>query len=434
MLDIERLSTTQPDFEARLNALTDWDDGATHGVESAVADILARVRAEGDAALVDYTQVLDGHTVSHARELEVPPARWQAALDALPAADRAALETAAERIRAYHEHQRPSSWESTEADGTRLGQRIRPLERVGVYVPGGKAAYPSSVLMNAIPARVAGVAEIIMVAPAPGGEVLPMVLAAAAVAGVDRLFLVGGAQAVAALAFGTDTVPAVDKIVGPGNAYVAEAKRRVYGHVGIDMVAGPSEILIICDGQTDPEWVAMDLFSQAEHDEDARALLVCPEARYLDDVQAAMERLLPDMERSEIIRAALARRGALICVRDLNEAADVANRIAPEHLELSVVEPERLAEAIDHAGAIFLGRYTAEALGDYCAGPSHVLPTSRTARFASPLGVYDFCKSTSIVYCTPSGARSLGETAVRLARAEGLTAHARSAAYRIEAD
>ena len=430
MLEIERLSTTQPDFAARLNALTDWDDGATHGVEAAVADILARVRAEGDAALIDYTRTLDGHAVAHAGELEVAPARWQAALEALAPDDREALETAAERIRAYHMHQRPESWESTEADGTRLGQRIRPLERVGVYVPGGKAAYPSSVLMNAIPARVAGVAEIIMVAPAPGGEIAPMVLAAAAVAGVDRLFLVGGAQAVAALAFGTATVPAVDKIVGPGNAYVAEAKRRVYGHVGIDMVAGPSEILIICDGQTDPEWIAMDLFSQAEHDEDARALLICPEARYLDDVQAAMERLLPEMERSEIIRAALARRGALICVRDLNEAAEVANRIAPEHLELSVVEPERLADAIDHAGAIFLGRYTAEALGDYCAGPSHVLPTSRTARFASPLGVYDFCKSTSLVHCSPAGAQTLGAIAERLARAEGLTAHARSAACR----
>jgi len=432
MLDIQRLSTTQPDFEARLAALTDWDDGATHAVEAAVDAILARVRHDGDRALVDYTRDLDGFGVEQAAELEVPPARWQAALEALGPEDREALETAAARVESYHQHQRQESWESTESDGTKLGQRIRPLERVGVYVPGGKAAYPSSVLMNAIPARVAGVREVIMVAPAPDGEIAPMVLAAAAVAGVDRLFLLGGAQAVGALAYGTETVPAVDKIVGPGNAYVAEAKRRVFGHVGIDMVAGPSEILVICDGQTDPEWTAMDLFSQAEHDEDARALLICPEARYLDEVQAAMERLLPEMSRSEIIRPSLARRGALICVRDLGEAAEVANRIAPEHLELSVVEPERLASAIDHAGAIFLGRYTPEAIGDYCAGPSHVLPTSRTARFASPLGVYDFCKSTSLVQCSPAGAKTLGAIAARLAHVEGLTAHARSAEYRLE--
>lgn len=434
MLDIQRLSTTQPDFEARLSALTDWDDGATHAVEAAVDAILSRVRAEGDAALLEYTRELDHFAVERAAELEVPPARWHAALEALDPQDRQALEAAAARVEAYHHHQRQESWESTEPDGTRLGQRILPLDRVGVYVPGGKAAYPSSVLMNAIPARVAGVREVVMVAPAPGGEIAPMVLAAAAVAGVDRLFLLGGAQAVAALAYGTETVPAVDKIVGPGNAYVAEAKRRVFGHVGIDMVAGPSEILVICDGQTDPEWIAMDLFSQAEHDEDARALLICPEARYLDEVQAAMERLLPDMSRSEIIRPSLARRGALICVRDLGEAADVANRIAPEHLELSVVEPERLAAAIEHAGAIFLGRYTPEAIGDYCAGPSHVLPTSRTARFASPLGVYDFCKSTSLVHCSPAGARTLGAIAARLAHVEGLTAHARSAEYRLEGE
>ncbi|MEX0383853.1 histidinol dehydrogenase [Spiribacter pallidus] len=433
MLDIQRLSTTQPDFDQRLAALTDWDDGATHAVEEAVGEILKAVRQRGDAALLDYSERFDGWRVGHVTELEVGAARCREALEGLPADDRQALETAAARIREYHLHQRQDGWERTEADGTRLGQQIRPLERVGIYVPGGKAAYPSSVLMNAIPARVAGVGEIVMVAPAPGGEIAPMVLAAAAVAGVDRVFLLGGAQAVAALAYGTDTVPAVDKIVGPGNAFVAEAKRRVFGHVGIDMVAGPSEILIICDGQTDPAWTAMDLFSQAEHDEDARAILVCPEARYLDEVQAAMERLLPDMSRSEIIRASLLRRGALICVRDLGEAARVANAIAPEHLELSVVEPERLAAAIHHAGAIFLGRYTPEALGDYCAGPSHVLPTSRTARFASPLGVMDFCKSTSMVYCTPSGAAELAPVASRLAHAEGLTAHARSAEYRLAA-
>ena len=430
MLDIQRLSTTQPDFDQQLGALTDWEDGATHGVESAVADILAAVREQGDEALRHYSEKLDGLTVEAVSELEVDAAGCQAALEGLDAADRDALESAAARIRHYHLHQRQSDWEKTDPDGSRLGQQIRALERVGIYVPGGKAAYPSSVLMNAIPARVAGVDEIVMVAPAPGGYIAPMVLAAAAVAGVDRLFLLGGAQAVAALAYGTETIPAVDKIVGPGNAYVAEAKRRVFGHVGIDMVAGPSEILIVCDGQTDPEWIAMDLFSQAEHDEDARALLICPEARYLDDVQAAMERLLPEMERSETIRASLARRGALICVRDLAEAAEVTNLIAPEHLELSVVEPERLASAIHHAGAIFLGRYTPEAFGDYCAGPSHVLPTSRTARFASPLGVYDFCKTTSIVQCTPDGAAMLGPIAARLARSEGLTAHARSAEYR----
>ena len=433
MLEIQRLSTTQPDFQARLNALTDWDDGATHGVESVVADILQAVRLEGDAALLRYSEALDDLAADTVAALEVDSARCQQALEGLDQADRLALEAAAARIREYHLHQRQTSWENTEPDGTRLGQQISPLERVGIYVPGGKAAYPSSVLMNAIPAQVAGVDEIIMVAPAPGGEIAPMVMAAAAVAGVQRFFLLGGAQAVAALAYGTETVPAVDKIVGPGNAYVAEAKRRVYGHVGIDMVAGPSEILIVCDGQTDPEWIAMDLFSQAEHDEDARAILICPEARYLDEVQAAMERLLPEMSRSEIIRAALARRGALICVRDLAEAATVTNAIAPEHLELSVVEPQRLAASIRHAGAIFLGRYTPEALGDYCAGPSHVLPTSRTARFASPLGVYDFCKSTSLVECSQAGASALGPIAAQLARAEGLTAHARAAQMRVDA-
>ncbi|MRH78651.1 histidinol dehydrogenase [Spiribacter sp. C176] len=429
-MDIRRLSTTQPDFQAQLAALTNWDDGATHAVESAVSDILKRVRSEGDQALLYYSKTLDNYPVDTVAQLEVSQARCQAALEALDPADREALEQAAARVRDYHQHQRTTSWQREESDGTVLGQQVTPLERVGIYVPGGKAAYPSSVLMNAIPADVAGVGEIVMVAPAPGGEISPMVLAAAAVARVDRLFLLGGAHAIAALAYGTKTVPAVDKIVGPGNAYVAEAKRRVFGHVGIDMVAGPSEILVICDGQTDPEWTAMDLFSQAEHDEDARALLVCPEARYLDDVQATMERLLPQMERSEIIRESLSRRGALICVRDLAEAAEVANAIAPEHLELSVIEPERLAARIHHAGAIFLGRYTPEAIGDYCAGPSHVLPTSRTARFASPLGVYDFQKVTSLIHCSEAGADSLSRIAARLAYAEGLTAHARSAEYR----
>lgn len=430
MLEITRLSTTQPDFDEGLRALTDWDDGATHRVEEAVAGILAAVRRNGDRALLEYSARFDRLQAASVAELEVSRERRRAALEGLDGEDRAALEEAAARVRAYHEHQREASWREEEADGTVLGQQVSALERVGVYVPGGKAAYPSSVLMNVIPAKVAGVDEVVMVAPAPDGEISPMVLAAAEVVGVDRLFLLGGAHAVAALAYGTETVPAVDKVVGPGNAYVAEAKRRVYGHVGIDMVAGPSEILIICDGQTDPEWIAMDLFSQAEHDEDARAILVCPEARYLDEVQSAMERLLPEMERSEIIRAALGRRGALICVRDLAEAAAVADAIAPEHLELSVVEPERMAATLRHAGAIFLGRHTAEALGDYCAGPSHVLPTSRTARFASPLGVHDFQKRTSLIHCSPAGAERLGRIAARLARSEGLTAHARSAEYR----
>ncbi len=353
-----------------------------------------------------------------------------AALEQIAPEAREALEAAAERIRAYAERQRLEEWSYEDADGNRLGQQVTALDRVGVYVPGGKAAYPSTVLMNAVPARVAGVEEIIMVVPAPGGAISPLVLAAAHVAGVDRIFTIGGAQAVAALAYGTETVPAVDKIVGPGNAYVAEAKRRVFGVVGIDMIAGPSEVLIISDGQADPEWIAMDLFSQAEHDEEAQALLVCPDFVFLDQVQQAMERLLPDLERSEIIRASLAERGALICVRDLEEAQQVANYVAPEHLELSVAEPDRLLEGIRHAGAIFLGHYSAEALGDYCAGPNHTLPTSRTARFASPLGVYDFQKRSTTLYCSPQGAAALSGCAAALARGEGLTAHARSAEYR----
>lgn len=434
MLEISRLSTTQPDFWNGLRRLMDWDDGATARVEATVAKILAAVRERGDAALLEYSERFDRLKAVSVAELEVSAERRQAALAALPREDREALEAAAERIRRYHERQRAESWSYTEADGTMLGQQVTPLTRVGVYVPGGKAAYPSSVLMNALPARVAGVEEIVMVVPAPGGEINPLVLAAAAIAGVDRLFMLGGAHAVAALAYGTATVPAVDKIVGPGNAYVAEAKRRVFGRVGIDMVAGPSEILVICDGQTDPDWIAMDLFSQAEHDEDARAMLVCPEALFLDQVQAAMERLLPEMERSEIIRESLRGRGALICVRDLAEAVEVANFVASEHLELSVVEPERMLPSIRHAGAIFMGRHTAEALGDYCAGPNHVLPTSRTARFASPLGVYDFQKRTSLVHCSPAGAAALGRIASRLARGEGLTAHARSAEYRLKTD
>ena len=433
MLTIKRLSTTQPDFWDNLRRLLDWDDGATVQVAQAVAEILEAVRRHGDAAVLEYTARFDRIEAGCVAELEIPPERWAEALAELPAAQREALEFAAERIRAYHVRQKIEPWSYTEPDGSVLGQQITPLERVGVYVPGGKAAYPSSVLMNVLPARVAGVDRITMLAPAPGGQINPLVLAAAQIAGVDRLFTVGGAQAIGVLAYGSETIAAVDKIVGPGNAYVAEAKRRVFGHVGIDMVAGPSEIMIVCDGQTDPEWIAVDLFAQAEHDEDARAMLVCPDPLYLDQVQSAMERLLPAMDRSEIIRAALNSRGALVCVRDLAEAAAVVNFVAPEHLELSLVEPERMLGAVRHAGAVFLGRNTAEALGDYCAGPNHVLPTSRTARFASPLGVYDFQKRTSLVHCSAEGAARLGRVAGLIARGEGLTAHARSAEYRVNA-
>jgi histidinol dehydrogenase len=373
-------------------------------------------------------------TARRVAELEIPRAELDRALAGLPADVRAPLAEAADRIRRYHERQRAESWTYTEADGTVLGQKVTPLDRVGLYVPGGKAAYPSSVLMNAIPARVAGVGELVMVVPTPGGERSPLVLAAAGLAGVDRVFAIGGAQAVAALAYGTETVPAVDKIVGPGNAYVAAAKRRVFGAVGIDMVAGPSEILVICDGATDPDWIAMDLFSQAEHDEDAQAILVSPDAAFLDRVAASVDRQLGDMPRRDVIRASLAKRGALIHVRDLAEACDIANRVAPEHLELSVREPEKWLDRIRHAGAIFVGPYSSESLGDYCAGPNHVLPTSRTARFSSPLGVYDFQKRTSVINVSREGARTLGRIASALAHGEGLPAHARSAEYRIGSD
>lgn len=432
MLDIKRLTTTDADFWPALRKLAHWEQGAEARVEGAVAEILAAVKARGDAALVEYTQRFDRVQADSAQALEVSAAELDAALAGLPAAQREALQRAAERIERYALRQKQESWSYTEADGTVLGQMVTPLDRVGVYVPGGKAAYPSSVLMNAIPAKVAGVREIVMVSPTPGGERNAMVLAAARIAGVDRVFAIGGAQAVGALAFGTETVPAVDKIVGPGNAYVAAAKRMVFGIVGIDMVAGPSEILVICDGQTDPDWIAMDLFSQAEHDEAAKAWLISPDAGFLDRVLASMERLLPEMERHEIIRAALNANGALIKVNDLAEAVEVANVIAPEHLELSVADPSGLLPSLRHAGAIFLGRHTPEALGDYCAGPNHVLPTSSTARFASPLGVYDFQKRTSLINCSPAGAGSLGRVASVLARGEGLTAHARSAEYRVE--
>ncbi len=431
MLDIQRLNTATLDFWPRLEALTAWEGVADNAVLGTVREILAQVRSRGDDALLEYTHRFDRLDVAQAADLEIPTERWQQALSTISAEQRMALEIAAARIRAYAERQKLDSWSFTEADGSVLGQQVTPLDRVGLYVPGGKAAYPSSVLMNAIPAKVAGVPEVIMVAPTPGGELNDLVLAAAAVAGVDRVFTLGGAQAVAALAYGTSTVPRVDKIVGPGNVYVAAAKRQVFGAVGIDMIAGPSEILVVCDGLTDPDWIAMDLFSQAEHDEDAQPILISPDAAFLDRVQEAIDRLLPGMERREIIAAALTRRAALIQTLDLAEAARVVNVVAPEHLELSVEKPEELLPLIRHAGAIFMGRYTAEALGDYCAGPNHVLPTSRTARFSSPLGVYDFQKRTSLIHCSPAGAATLGRTASILARGEGLTAHARSAEHRL---
>jgi len=427
---IARFSTEDTDFDARLDALLAWESVSDAGVKQTVETIIADIRQRGDAALVDYTARFDHWQPENAAALELDQGRLQEALEQIPVAQRQALETAAERIRAYAEHQRLQSWEITDAEGNLLGQKVTPLDRVGLYVPGGKAAYPSSVLMNALPAKVAGVPELVMVVPTPGGELNALVLAAAAIVGVDRAFAVGGAQAVAALAYGTERVPACDKIVGPGNIYVATAKRAVFGQVGIDMVAGPSEILILCDGATAPDWIAMDLFSQAEHDEDAQSILIAWDAEYLDQVEASIERLLPQMERSEIIAQALSARGALILARDQDQAAEVANRIAPEHLELSVAEPRALAEKIRHAGAIFMGRYTAEALGDYCAGPNHVLPTSRTARFSSPLGVYDFQKRSSLIMASAAGAAALADTASALARGEGLTAHARSAEYR----
>ncbi len=433
MPEIHRLNSRDESFWADLDGLLAWESVADHGVRAVVDEILAAVRTEGDAALLRYTERFDRLPLASAADLEIAPQRLIEALAGIPAEQRAALETAAARIRRYAERQRMESWHIEDPDGTVLGQRVTPLDSVGLYVPGGKAAYPSSVLMNAIPAKVAGVPLLVMVVPAPGGELNELVLAAAAVAGVDRVFTLGGAQAVAALAYGTDTVPAVDKIVGPGNIFVAAAKREVFGTVGIDMIAGPSEILVVCDGETDPDWIAADLFSQAEHDEQAQAILVSQDGEFLDRVQAAMDRLLESMPRAEIIRASLSRRGALVQVSSLEEAVEVANHIAPEHLELSVADPQALLDGgLRHAGAIFMGRYTSEAVGDYCAGPNHVLPTSRTARFSSPLGVYDFQKRSSIIDCSPAGAAELGRTASVLARGEGLVAHARSAEMRSE--
>ena len=429
---IALLDTRAADFDRRLAALLDWEAVADPALEQAVAAILAAVRERGDAALVEYTNRFDRRQLATAAELEIPRAELDAALAGLPQAQRAALTAAAERIRSFHERQKQSSWEYRDALGNRLGQRVTALARVGIYVPGGQASYPSSVLMNAIPARVAGVGEILMAVPAPGGELHPMVLAAAALAGVDRVFTIGGAQAIAALTFGTTTVPAVDKVVGPGNAYVAAAKRQVFGRVGLDMVAGPSEVLVIADDSANPDWVAMDLFAQAEHDELAQSILLCPDAAFIDRVAASIEKLLPTMPRRAVIEASLKGRGALIQVADLNEACTIANRIAPEHLELAVAEPNLLVEKIRHAGAIFIGHYASESLGDYCAGPNHVLPTSRSARFSSPLGVYDFQKRSSLIEVSAAGAQTLGPIAATLAHGEGLTAHARAAELRIK--
>jgi histidinol dehydrogenase len=428
---IQKLNASDTHFNAQLTQLLAWDETDDFAIHQQVLDIISNVRKNGDKAVIEYTNRFDHCAITHANELELASSTLKAAWDNLPADQAHALELAAARIRSYAEHQKMESWQHTEADGTILGQKVTPLDRVGLYVPGGKAAYPSSVLMNAIPAKVAGVRELIMVVPTPHGETNELVLAAAFLAGVDRVFTIGGAQAVAALAYGTETIPAVAKIVGPGNIYVATAKKLVFGQVGIDMIAGPSEILIICDGKTNPDWIAMDLFSQAEHDENAQAILISDDASYLDAVEQSINMLLPTMERADIIRASLTTRGALILVENLEQAAQVSNIIAPEHLELSVENPDSLCEHIRHAGAIFMGRYTAEALGDYCAGPNHVLPTSSTARFSSPLGVYDFQKRSSLINCSAAGANTLGKIASTLARGESLTAHARSAEYRL---
>jgi len=431
-MDIKRLNSSDSDFQLKLDGLLAWESVSDDAVFNTVKSILADVRQRGDTAVVEYTQKFDRLDTASMADLTIGADRLKQAYDIIEPVQRDALERAAERVRTYHDRQKTESWSYTENDGTMLGQQITALDRVGLYVPGGKAAYPSSVLMNAIPAKVAGVAELIMVVPTPDGVINELVFAAAHIAGVDKVFAIGGAQAVAALAYGTDSVPQVDKIVGPGNIFVATAKRMVFGTVGIDMIAGPSEILVICDGKTDPDWIAMDMFSQAEHDEDAQSILLCPDADYLDKVAESMAKLIKEMPRAEIINTSMKDRGALIQVKDMNEAVEVSNYIAPEHLELSVEDPVAMAKEIRHAGAIFMGRYTAEALGDYCAGPNHVLPTSRTARFSSPLGVYDFQKRSSLIMCSAEGASDLGKVASTLAHGEGLTAHGRSAEYRIK--
>ena len=434
-VNMRQLATTSADFEAAFQGVLHWSAQTDDAIEERVAAILADVRARGDAAVLEYTQRLDGVSAARVAELEIPHADLRAALEAIPTRQRKALEAAAQRVRSYHERQLEAcgrSWSYRDADGTLLGQKVTPLDRVGIYVPGGKATYPSSVLMNALPAKVAGVGEIIMVVPTPGGERNLLVLAAAAVAGVDRAYTIGGAQAVGALAYGTATIPVVHKITGPGNAYVASAKRRVFGQVGIDMIAGPSEILVLADGSTPADWVAMDLFSQAEHDELAQSILLCPDAGYIAQVKAAIDRLLPGMPRRDVIRASLEGRGVLIHTRSMEESCEISNRIAPEHLEVSSREPQRWEPLLRHAGAIFLGAYTSESLGDYCAGPNHVLPTSGTARFSSPLGVYDFQKRSSLIEVSEAGAQTLGPIAAELAYGEGLQAHARAAEMRLK--
>jgi histidinol dehydrogenase len=433
MLKITKLNSTQADFTAALQAKLAYEEQQDEGISRTVVAIIQDVRERGDAAVLEYTRKFDRLTLSDAKQLELSQEELQAALVQIPQEARTALQHAAERVRRYHDKQKALSWDYTEPDGTRLGQKITPLDRVGLYVPGGKAAYPSSVLMNAIPAKVAGVGELIMVVPTPDGVRNPWVLAAAAIAGVDRVFTVGGAQAVAALAYGTKTIPAVDKVTGPGNAYVAEAKRRVFGKVGIDMIAGPSEILVIADGSTPAEWVAMDLFSQAEHDELAQSILLCPEAGYIEAVYGAMNRLLAEMPRQQVIRQSLEGRGVLVLTRSMEEACEIANSIAAEHVEICAQEPRRWAELIRHAGALFLGAYSSESLGDYCAGPNHVLPTMRSARFSSPLGVYDFQKRSSMIEVSQAAAQTLGPIAATLAYGEGLQAHARSAELRVHA-
>ncbi len=433
-INLTQLNASDPDFNQQLSHLIDWDESDDLTVQQLVLQIIQQVRHRGDDAVIKYTNQFDRTQFNSITECELDTDRLKQSWDQLDSEQANALKIAAERIQRYAENQKQEPWQFSEDNGTVLGQKVTALDKVGLYVPGGKAAYPSSVLMNAIPAKVAGVNEIIMVVPTPDHETNELVLAAAYIAGVSRVFTIGGAQAVAALAYGTDHIPAVDKIVGPGNIYVATAKKLVFGQVGIDMIAGPSEILIICDGQTHPDWIAMDLFSQAEHDENAQAILISDQTDFLIEVENSINKLLPEMERKQIITTSLQNRGAFIQVESMQQAADVANQIAPEHLELSVTEPENLADKIRHAGAIFMGRYTAEALGDYCAGPNHVLPTSGTARFSSPLGVYDFQKRTSIIHCTRSGANQLAKTASILARGESLTAHARSAEFRMDSN
>ncbi|MCU7879803.1 MAG: histidinol dehydrogenase [Candidatus Thiodiazotropha sp. (ex Lucinoma aequizonata)] len=434
MSELRQLSTNNSNFQQQLDKLLAWESASDTAVNDTVNQIIHAIRIKGDSALVDFTNRFDRWQADSAPDLEISLNRLEQAWHTIPASQQEALKISANRVRAYAEHQTMESWSYTEPDGILLGQQVTALDRVGLYVPGGKAAYPSSVLMNAIPAKVAGVPELIMVVPTPNGELNELMLAAAHASGVDRVFAVGGAQAVAALAYGTESISPVDKVVGPGNIYVATAKRAVFGQVGIDMVAGPSEILIICDGETDPDWIAMDLFSQAEHDEDAQSILLSPDAGFISKVNASIKKMLPSMERQKIIATALQERGALIHVKDMDEAVEVANHIAPEHLELSVADPQTLAKCIRHAGAIFMGRYTAEAMGDYCAGPNHVLPTSRTARFSSPLGVYDFQKRSSLIMASMEGANTLAKTSSVMARGEGLTAHARSAEYRFKSN